>query len=94
MAQVFPSIEETYVIDKFKLRKEIIWQKKPAESVVPSLIGVKTITVGSLINGETYTCSDINEILQFKEHIIQTAKGLKVMVDAAADFEGDTIIEL
>jgi len=94
LAKVVPTPEELEVINKYKMHKEIIWQKNPADSVAPSFMGVKTMTVGTLINGESFTCKDIGQMLQMEEHITRTAQGLKVMVDAAKGFGGDTVIDL
>jgi len=93
-AKVKPTAEEEAIIKKFKMNKEVIWQKSPSESFAPSFLGVKTMTVGSLVGGETYTCKDIGQMIEMEEFITRVAKNLKTYVDAAKDFGGDITIDL
>jgi len=94
MAKVVTTPDEAEVINKFKMHKEIIWQKNPRDSIAPGFLGVKTMTVGSLINGETYTCKDIGQMIEMEEFIKTVATNLKGYVEAAKGFGGDVTIDL
>lgn len=94
MAKIVPTDAEAATIKKFAMQKEIVWVQDPATTIAPKFMGVKAMTVGSLINGETHTCKDIGEMLQMEAYITKVSQGLKTMVDAAAEFGGDVVIDL
>ena len=93
-AKINPTTEEDEIIRRFKMQKEVVWVQDPNKTIAPKFLGVKAMTVGTLINGETYSCKDIGEMIQMEDYITQTAQGLKAMVDAARDFGGDITIDL
>ena len=52
-----------------------------------------TISVDDLIKGRTINCKDIMEMLAIVEQVKGACENFKAMLEAAANFDGEEIIE-
>lgn len=106
-ARVELTDEEKSNIDKYKMGSEVIYADGRARlgaaqinhggslksGVFNALTGL-TITVNDMVRGKQIACKEILEMLYVRETVEETCKGMKMMLDAAANFDGEHIIEL
>jgi hypothetical protein len=53
-----------------------------------------TISVNDLANGKTIECKDILEMLAAEAQVKEAAQNFKAILDAAAHFDGEEVLEL
>jgi len=99
------SDEERKNIDKYKLGKEILYSKNEAPNVDPqTLSGLGklliasalniSVSVNDLVNGKRIEAKDILEMLSAEEQIREAAKNFNAVLQAAAHFGGEEVVEL
>lgn len=97
---------EKEALNKYKFHKEILYAK---ENVSPDHVNYKTwggigrnfaaaalnlrISVNDLIQGKTVECKEIGEMLDVEHTIRNSCEALKSMLEAAAGFGGESVIE-
>lgn len=72
------------------------WDNNDAKGMARNLAAIAvavTITVNDLVRGKTVACKDILEMSAIVEQIKEASEGFKVMLDAAAQFEGEQVLE-
>lgn len=79
--------EESALIKKYNAEKEILLQK---EIKIPfaSQPGILNIDIKNLIEGLSFKCKDIGEILDFEKHIKEACQQVKEYLDAMKQFGG------
>lgn len=91
-------------IAKYKLGKTLLYEKKPykeggsemqqlGRAIVWRTLNL-LITVNDLENGKRIECKDILEMLGAEDQVKEAAQTFKAVLDAAAHFGGEEVIEL
>jgi hypothetical protein len=98
------SSEERGHINKYKLGDGILYEKSTLIDKGSGLLGAATrmvhaamnitVTVNDLANGRKIECKDILEMLAVEDQIKEAAVNFKAVLDAAAHFGGEEVIEL
>ena len=97
---------EAQNIEKYKMGSEIIYSKdrlgyNPHENDsaggmlrnAAALAAAITLTVNDLVRGRTIECKDIVEMTAIVEQIKLACEHFKVLLDTAAGFEGEEILD-
>ena len=53
-----------------------------------------TLTTNSLINGTTFTCKNVAELLEIEEQVKEAAVNLRRYLYAASGFGGEEVIDV
>ena len=105
-AQVDLTAQEAEYVNKYKMGKEVIYNKdrinpehhdyKSNKGIMRNLSAMAmniNLTVDDMVNGRTIECKDINEILEAEASVKSACQGLKNLLEACAGFEGEEIID-
>ena len=99
MAKIEVSSEEKANIKKYKMGKILLHTNMDERgsgllgAISRASMEVK-FTVDDLVNGKKIEVKDIMEIIELEEIIINVSKTFKQVLEAAASFGGETVIEL
>ena len=98
------SDEERNNIAKYKLGDAILYTRGELAEKGSGLLGLASrvafkmmnisVSVNDLAQGKRVDCKDIMEMLAVEEQIKEAAANFKAVLDAAAHFGGDEVIEL
>jgi hypothetical protein len=98
------SDQERQNIQKYKLGETILYSRGEQVEKGSGLLGLAsraafkmmniTVSVSDLADGKRVECKDIMEMLAVEEQIKEAATTFKAVLDAAAHFGGDEVIEL
>lgn len=102
------SAEERQNITKYKLADTLLYERSDTRAKGSGVLGFTasvaanlvlaamniSITAADLANGRKIECKDIIEMLAVEEQIKEAAATFKQVLDAAASFGGEDIIEL
>ena len=96
--------EEKNNIKKYKLGDTMLYERMTMTDKGSGLIGVAsrlafkmlnlTVSVDDLSDGKKIDCKDIVEMLAVEDQIKQAAQTFKNVLEAAASFGGEEVIEL
>ena len=96
--------EEKNNIKKYKLGDTMLYERMTMIDKGSGLLGVAsrlafkmmnlTVSVDDLSDGKKIDCKDIVEMLAVEEQIKEAAQTFKNVLDAAASFGGEEVIEL
>ena len=96
--------EERQHISKYKLGDTMLYEKSTLIDRGSGMLGVAsrllhaalniTVSVNDLSNGKKVECKDIIEMLAVEDQIKEAAGTFKQVLDAAAHFGGEEVIEL
>jgi len=95
--------EEQTAVKTYKMGKEVLYQKMELEGGsgllgLASSLALKainiTVTVNDLVKGRSIDCNDIVEMCAIEEQIKQACSVFKEILEAAATFDGEEIIEI
>ncbi len=105
--QVNLSPEEIENVDRYKLGNEVLFSKERVAfdnsdsgswgAVARNLAAaatVLTININDLVKGRVVECKDIVEMLDVEEQIRSACHTFNSVLQAAAQFDGDEIIEI
>lgn len=105
-AKVSLTDQEAADVKKYKMGSEIIYSKDrmgynehdndTAGGMARNLAAIAaaiTITVDDLVRGKTINCKDILEMMAIVEQVKSACGNFKAMLEAAAQFEGEEVIE-
>ncbi|MCI0564469.1 MAG: hypothetical protein MN733_38855 [Nitrososphaera sp.] len=98
--------EEKDNVKKYKMGKEILYYKEKvdtsrsdpeswsgiARSLAARALNIK-ITVDDVVNGKSIECQDILEMRAAEEQLKEACKLFKEMLESAAHFEGEQVVE-
>lgn len=99
VARAEVSEEEQASISKYKLGKTLLYTnlEERGAGLIGALsryaIGVE-ITVNDLINGKQVECKEILEMLALEEQVKEACRNFKNVLDAAAQFGGEEVVEI
>lgn len=98
------SDEEKNNIQKYKLGNTVLYEKMTLTDKGSGLLGVASrlafkmmnisVSVNDLLGGKTIDCKDIVEMLAVEDQIKEAAQTFKNVLEAAASFGGEEVIEL
>lgn len=98
------SAQERQSIQKYKLGESILYSRGELVDKGSGLLGFASrmafaamnisVSVNDLVNGKRVECKDIMEMLGVEEQIKVAAANFKLVLEAAAHFGGDEVIEL
>ena len=98
------SDQERQNIQKYKLGESILYTRGELNEKGSGLLGLASrmafkmmnisVSVNDLANGKRVDCKDILEMLAVEEQIKEAAATFKQVLEAAAHFGGDEVIEL
>lgn len=98
------SAQERQSIQKYKLGESILYSRGELVDKGSGLLGLASrmafaamnisVSVNDLVNGKRVECKDIMEMLGVEEQIKVAAANFKLVLEAAAHFGGDEVIEL
>ena len=105
-AKVQLTEQEAANVKRYKMGKEVLYSKDRlgyresdnhnAKGMARNLAAIAvaiTITADDLVRGKTVACKDILEMSAIVEQIKSATEGFKVMLDTAAQFEGEQVLE-
>lgn len=98
------SEQEKNNIEKYRFGKDILYEREKlgesnsnwgqlAATLKYRMLNL-TISVNDLSKGKRVECKDIMEMLAVEEQIKEAAHTLKAVLDAAANFGGEEVIEI
>lgn len=97
------SIEEKAAIAKYKLGETVLYASHEITGG-SGLLGVATrlaykamtisVSVNDLVGGKKVECKDIVQMLAVEDQIKEAARTFKSVLDAAAQFGGEEVVEL
>lgn len=90
-AKVDLTDKEAELVKKYKADKEVLMDGVVV--IFGKSIPVTT-TIGNLVSGETFKCSNIGEIIEYEENVIASCKTFKSYISAMEQFGGEEIIEI
>ena len=107
-AKVELTDEERELVRRYKLEDETLVSRKVSNmlgqladsNMVGELTGGKftgrevSITVTNLINGDTYKCKDLNEVMNYSDQLVDGCETLKAYLEVARGFGGEEVIEI
>lgn len=89
-AQVELTSEEAELIRKYQAHKEVLLFREV------NLLGNKfviNIKIGDLVNGQTFKCKDIAQILETEQNVKEACKAMKNYIMVMKSFGGQDIYE-
>jgi len=107
--QVDLTPEEAECVKRYKMGKEILFSKSrivgtgtgpEAETLrgfarnLAAMATILTITINDLVQGRMIECKDILEMLDIEDQIRTACTTFNSVLQAAAQFDGDEIIEV
>ena len=84
--------EEADLVKKYKVDKEILLQKEVKIPLKGRSI-VLNITIGSLMQGQSFKCNDIAEILEYEKNVKESCEAFKNYIEVIKHFGGEEVIE-
>lgn len=101
-AEISPQEQER--IQKYKLGKTVLYTRGEVTDPGSGLFGLASrlaframnisLSVNDLVSGKRIECKDIMEMLAVEEQIKEAAQNFKNVLEAAAHFGGEEIVEL
>lgn len=98
------SEKEQQNIQKYKLGETVLYARGELIDKGAGLLGLASrvafkmmnisVSVDDLANGKRVDCKDIMEMLAVEQQIKEAASNFKAVLDAAAHFGGDEVIDL
>jgi len=105
-AQVDLTAEEAGYVKKYKMNKQVIYNKDrvnpemhdygSGKGIMRNLSAIAmniNLTVDDLVKGRTIECKDIGEILDAEDTVKSACKSLKHLLEACSGFEGEEIVD-
>ncbi|SLM28722.1 conserved hypothetical protein [Desulfamplus magnetovallimortis] len=91
-ARVELSSEEADLVKKYKMDKEVLLEKEVKIPLTGRSIALN-ITIGSLMQGQSFKCNDIAEILGYEENVKESCKTFKNYIEVMKHFGGEEVVE-
>ncbi len=91
-ARVELTNDEAQLVKKYKVDKEGLLQKEAKIPFTGRSI-VLNITIGSLIQGQSFKCNDIAEILESEQNVKEACENFKNYLEVMKNFGGEEVAE-
>lgn len=86
------SPSEAELVRKYKVEKELLLKKDIKIPFTGRSISLD-LTIGSLLAGQTFKCSDIAEILETENSLKQSCESFKRYIELMNQFGGEEVVE-
>jgi hypothetical protein len=96
--------DESASVKKYKLGKTMLYQKMEMADRGSGLLGLAsrlafkmmniTVTVDELVDGKHIECKDIIEMRAVEEQIKEASQNFKLILDTAAHFGGEEVVQM
>jgi len=84
--------DEADLLNKYKADKEVLLQKEIKIPFTTKAI-VLDIKIGGLIEGQTFKCKDIADILEYEKNVKEACENFKSYLEVMKSFGGEEVIE-
>ena len=91
-AKVQLTNEEAELVRKYKAEKEVLLKKEIKIPLTGRAL-VLNLTIGSLLNGQTFKCDDIAEVLEYEKNVKESCEAFKTYLEVMRNFGGQEVIE-
>lgn len=91
-ARVELTQEEADLVRKYKAEKEVLLKKQINIPLTGKAL-VVNLTIGSLMNGQTFKCDDIGEVLEYEKNVKESCEAFKSYLKVMRDFGGQEVFE-
>jgi hypothetical protein len=91
-ARVELNSEEAELVRKYKAEKEVLLKKQINIPLTGKAL-VINLTIGSLMNGQTFKCDDIGEVLEYERNVKESCEAFKNYLGVMRDFGGQEVYE-
>lgn len=81
--------EERELIAHYKMQKQVLFSKKAISILGNPTDDLINVTVDGLLNGDSYKCKSLDEVITYKNSLIEACQNLKVFLDVARSFSGE-----
>lgn len=92
-AEVSLTPKEEQVVNENKLHDQVLFSKQLTNIWGTPIDEELNVTVGNLLNGETYKCNDVATVIAYSESLKDACETLKGYIDAAKTFGGEETYE-
>jgi hypothetical protein len=91
-AKVDLTSEESELVRKYKAEKEVLLKREIKIPLTGKSI-VLNLTIASLTSGQSFTCGDIGEILEYESNIKESCANFKNYIEVMKHFGGQEVIQ-
>lgn len=91
-AKVELTNDESEIVKKYKAHNEALLKKEIKIPLTGRSITL-AITIGSLIDGQSFKCNDIAEILEYEQNVKESCEAFKNYIEVMRHFGGQEVIE-
>jgi hypothetical protein len=91
-AKVNLTPEESALINKYKADKEVLLKKDVKIPFTGRALSFD-LTIAALVNGQTFKCNDIAEILEYESNVKESCQTFHNYLKVMASFGGEETIE-
>lgn len=84
--------EENELVKKYKADKEVLLQKEIKIPFTKKAV-LLDINIGSLMQGQTFKCKDIADILEYEKNVKEACETFKDYIEVMKNFGGEEVIE-
>lgn len=86
--------EEQQLVRHYKLEGEVLFKKK-IKNIWGQLTDTEvSVYVKNLVNGDSFKCKDLPEVIAYRDSLIAAARSLKTYLDVARTFDGEVVIDI
>lgn len=93
-AQAQLSEEERKLVQHYKLENEVLFSRKMVNLWGQSTDADVRVTVRQLLNGDTYKCKDLGEVIGYTDSLKDACQTLKAYLEVAREFGGQEVYEI
>ena len=86
---LFLTDEEIDLINHYKLQKQVLYSKKTLSILGNPTENEISVSVEGLMKGDSFKCKSLEEVISYKNSLIEACQNLKLFIDAARSFTGD-----
>ena len=83
---------EAELVRKYKVEKELLLKKEVKIPFTGRSLSLD-LTIGSLLSGQTFKCSDIAEIVETESNLKESCESFKRYIDLMNQFGGEEVVE-
>jgi len=86
--------EEEQLVRHYKLEGEILLKKKMKNIWGQLTDNEVSVLVRNLLNGDSFKCKDLPEVIAYRDSLIAASKSLKSYLEIARTFGGEEVIDI
>lgn len=93
-ARVQLSDEERNLVEHYRMGNETLFVKKLVNIWGQPKDKFAAVTVRDLVDGATYTCKDMSEVIDYTDSLKSACENLKAYLEVARSFGGEEVYEI